>query len=145
MSLMIREEEFPKLVALYNNHGKQAAYKVIRKKYGVKNPWYTFGRIRNCGMFSYNEKEDCYEALEAPEESLFMSIEELCGESTELSEEQTVTRNTTRKSGMESLIQTLISDRLLELSRYVSIDVENRTITIDQTGIKSDGYKIIIC
>ena len=58
-------------------------------------------------------------------------------------DDQKETPSSVRGNGMKALIQTLISDRLLELSRYVTLDVENRTIMIDQTGMRSDGYQVI--
>ena len=45
---------------------------------------------------------------------------------------------------MENLIHELISDRLLELSRYVTLEASSRTILIDRTSMIADGYKAVI-
>ena len=44
---------------------------------------------------------------------------------------------------MEKLIHELISDRLLELSRYVSLETSSRTILIDKTSMVEAGYSVI--
>jgi hypothetical protein len=44
---------------------------------------------------------------------------------------------------MEKLIQELLGDRLLELSKYITLDSSTKTMMIDQTSLKSDGYHII--
>ena len=43
---------------------------------------------------------------------------------------------------MEKLVQTLISDRLLELSRYITLEMSSRTINVDVTSMKTDGYQV---
>lgn len=144
MSKMIIEADFPDIVAIYNKSGKLKAYEYIRGKYSIKNPWYTFRRIKESGLYTYDEKNDKYVASEeSPDESLFMSIEELCKTPTGKPTVQKETPGSARGTSMDALIHTLISDRLLELSRYVTLDVENRTIMIDQTGMRSDGYRVV--
>ena len=44
---------------------------------------------------------------------------------------------------MEKLIQELLGDRLLELSRYISLDSLSKTMIIDQTSLKSAGYRVV--
>lgn len=144
MSKMIKKADFPDIVAIYNKSGKLEANAFIREKYGVKNPWYTFSRIRESGLYTYDEKNDKYvPSGESPDESLFMSIEELCKTPSDKPDAHKEMPDPARGSSMDALIQTLISDRLLELSRYVTLDVESRTIMIDQTGMRSDGYQVI--
>ena len=74
---------------------------------------------------------------------MFMSIEELCKTPASNPIAQKDASPSACGNGLNALIQTLISDRLLELSRYVTLDVENRTIMIDQTGMRSDGYHVV--
>ena len=47
-------------------------------------------------------------------------------------------------AAMEKLIQELISDHLLTLSRYITMDSSSRTILIDQASLTADGYQIIM-
>ena len=143
MSKMIKESDFQDIVAIYNKSGKLKANAFIREKYGVKNPWFTFRRIRESGSYTYDEANDKYVTYgETPDESLFMSIEELCKTPTGKPIAKKETSLSTRGNGMNALIQTLISDRLLELSKYVTLDVESRTIMVDQSGMRSDGYQV---
>jgi len=44
---------------------------------------------------------------------------------------------------MEKLIHELMSDRLLELGKYVVIDPSERTIVIDRTSLTENGYTIV--
>ena len=72
-----------------------------------------------------------------------MSIDELCGVPPKPATGTDDTSKQPQTNSMDALIHTLISDRLLELSRYVTLDVERRTIMIDQTGMRSDGYNVV--
>ena len=45
---------------------------------------------------------------------------------------------------MDKLIHELISDRLLELSRYVTLETSSRKIFIDKTSMIADGYTAVI-
>lgn len=49
----------------------------------------------------------------------------------------------TRPIAMEKLVHELISDRLLTLSRYITLDSSTKTILIDQTSLSEDGYHVV--
>ena len=49
----------------------------------------------------------------------------------------------TRPVAMEKLVRELIRDRLLTLSRYITLDSSTRTILIDQTSLSADGYQVV--
>jgi hypothetical protein len=44
---------------------------------------------------------------------------------------------------MEALVNELINDRLLTLSRYITLDTSTRTIIIDRTSLSADGYRVV--
>ena len=44
---------------------------------------------------------------------------------------------------MEKLVKELLSDRLLEISRYITIDSLSRTILIDRTSLNANGYRVV--
>jgi hypothetical protein len=48
----------------------------------------------------------------------------------------------TRPDDMEKLIQQLLGDRLLELSKYITLESSSKTMIIDQTSLKNDGYQL---
>lgn len=45
---------------------------------------------------------------------------------------------------MEALVQTLIGDRLLELSRYVILDPVSRRVRVDKGSLEQNGYYLEI-
>ena len=51
--------------------------------------------------------------------------------------------NRSRPAELEKLVHELISDRLLMLSRYITLDSASRTILIDRTSLETDGYQIV--
>ena len=141
---LIGKSDFPSIVEVYNSEGKKEANRLIREKYGVKHPYFIYERIKKSGIFAYDEQNDCFVTAGAdPDESLFMSIDELCGVPPKPATGTGDDSKQPQTNSMDALIHTLISDRLLELSRYVTLDVERRTIMIDQTGMRSDGYNVV--
>ena len=44
---------------------------------------------------------------------------------------------------MDKLIRELIGDRLLELSKYVTIDYLSKRIIVDKITLETDGYQLI--
>ena len=44
---------------------------------------------------------------------------------------------------MEMLVRELINDRLLLLSRYITLDTSAKTVIIDQPSLSADGYRIV--
>ena len=45
---------------------------------------------------------------------------------------------------MENMVHSLISDRLLELSKYVLLDPIGKRILIDKSSMQTDGYQVLI-
>lgn len=68
-----------------------------------------------------------------------MSMEELCSP---VNIEQ-IQKIDNRSIAMEKLIQDLLGDRLLELSKYIILESSSKTMMIDQTSLKNAGYKVI--
>lgn len=83
------------------------------------------------------------EADENTSDSVFMDLDELCGTTLSKAEVSASPAVNTRPAAMEKLIHELISDRLLTLSRYITLDSSSRTILIDQTSLSADGYRIV--
>ena len=57
---------------------------------------------------------------------------------------QPMNERVTRSAAMETLVHELIGDRLLQLSRYVSMDMMSKTIIVDRTSLTSDGYQLMV-
>ena len=75
------------------------------------------------------------------EDKVFMTIDELCASNKNV-KESPVEQQPDKSKEMEKLIQELIGDRLLELSRYISINSISKTLIIDKTSLDRDGYQV---
>lgn len=72
-----------------------------------------------------------------------MDLDELCGRTALSAAHQAEPVTDPRPAAMERLVHELISDRLLTLSRYITLDSSTRTILIDQTSLSADGYQVV--
>ena len=141
---IIREETFPKIIELYNTGGKAAAYDYLRSQYGIRHPYFVMNRIRECGKYSYNiDTDHFFGADDSAADSVFMDLDELCGTTAPAEIRQSNPAKDARPAAMEKLVQELISDRLMALSRYITLDSSTRTILIDQTSLLADGYQVV--
>lgn len=141
---VIGEELFPEIVKLYNSGGRRAAYDYLRSIHGIRNPYYVINRIRKCGKYTYYPDTDQFMELDkSTADSIFMDLDELCGNSIVSTDSPVSSTADTRSVTMEELIHELISDRLMMLSRYITLDSSTRTILIDQTSLIADGYQVV--
>lgn len=141
----VKDAELFEIVQIYNSEGRTAAYDLLRSQYGVKNPYFVIKRIAKSPRFQYDEAEDRYLVHNGSDaDGVFMSMAELCSpvapQHARISEKQLID---SRPAEMEKLIRELLGDRLLELSRYIALDPSLKTMVIDQTSLKADGYRII--
>ena len=99
-------------------------------------------RIKKDGRYGYDEVKDRFEDYPACGESgegLFLGIEELCA----LSPAAPAPGPAAGKhAGLEKLVQELLGDRLLLLSRYITLDSSTRTMMVDQSSLLADGYTV---
>ena len=80
-------------------------------------------------MFDENSTES--------EDKVFMTIDELCASNKNV-KVSPVEQQPDKSKEMEKLI----GDRLLELSRYISINSISKTLIIDKTSLIRDGYQV---
>ena len=120
----IRERAFPKIIEQYNIGGKTAAYDYLRSEYGIKHPYFVIKRIKECGKYLYDADMDHFSEIDAVVRQPEPAAD-------------------TRPVAMEKLVRELIRDRLLTLSRYITLDSSTRTILIDQTSLSADGYQVV--
>ena len=140
---VINESDFPEIVEIYNSNGRKAAYDYIRNTYGLKRPYFVIHRIENKSNYMLDKGNDQFVPKDRTEgEDLFMTIDELCGNEDSCSHNDTNPMAT--EKAMESLIHSLISDRLLELSKYITMETMERKIIIDKTSMKNDGYTVTV-
>ena len=141
---IIGEGAFPEIVEQYNSGGRTAAYDYLRSRYGIKHPYFVINRIKDCGKYSYNADIDRFSIISASAaDNVFMDLEELCATTVPIPIRCSAPVTDTRPVAMEKLVHELISDRLLTLSRYITLDSATRTLLIDQTSLSADGYQVV--
>ncbi len=142
---VVKDNMFPELVETYNTEGRTAMYDLLRSKYGMKQPYFVLQRLMKSNRYEYDPNEDRFMAVDNDiSDGIFMNLDELCaGSIVEKSVKPNMSDLVARKTALEALVNELINDRLLILSRYITMDSVSRTILIDQTSLSQDGYKII--
>ena len=139
---IIKEDRFPEIIREYNNGGSRAAYALLREHYGIRQPASVVRRIKKDGRYGYDEVKDRFEDCPACGESgegLFLGIEELCALSPAAPAPDPAAG---KHADLEKLVQELLGDRLLLLSRYITLDSSTRTMMVDQSSLLADGYTV---
>lgn len=141
----VKKENLKELAELYNANGKEAVYALLKTKYNIKYPYSVFKRMCEHPELSYDQEKDCFKfSTTQNTENVFMSMEELCSpiipQHVKSKEEK---QTDSRPAAMDKLIRELIGDRLLELSKYVTIDSVSKRIIVDKTTLIQDGYQMI--
>ena len=142
--IKINKQELRLLAERYNSDGKQAMYAFLQTEYGIKNPTCTFKRMKKHTELGYNPETDRFlfdNKSCASEDKVFMTIDELCA-SNKNTQDNLFKKRTDNSEEMEKLIHELIGERLLELSRYISINSISKTLIIDKTSLIRDGYQV---
>ena len=142
----IDDRNLPVLAGIYNTGGKDALYKELRNKYGIRHPWSTLSRMKTTDGLGYDEAKDSFavQSGDEAEENLFMSIDELCAPVKPRHMCADAAKpNMPKAEAMERLVKELISDRLLELSRYMIMDPVSKTMLIDKSALTNAGYTLV--
>ena len=145
MSKKVTPDNYPEIIEIYNSEGKTAAYDLIRSQFGIKNPTCVMKRMKQIRELFYNPESDRFETHSfQEEEGVFLDLNELCNKPKEVPSVIPKSDAPDRASAMEKMIHSLISDRLLEMSKYVILDPLDRHIIVDKTAMQTDGYKVTI-
>ena len=102
-------------------------------------------RMKADKSLGYNYDIDRFESDSRKEDDIFLNLEMLCENKIETSDrsEGAISRND-RIKAMENMVHSLISDRLLELSKYVLLDPIGKRILINKSSMQTDGYQVLI-
>lgn len=141
----VKDTDLSELARAYNANGKQALYHLLRTQYAIKNPTNLFKRMVADSTLSYDKEKDRFAIEGTPtSEAVFLSMEELCApivpQHVTTQAQQEVD---SRPAAMDKLIRELIGDRLLELSKYVTMDSLSKRVIVDKTTLIQDGYHLI--
>lgn len=145
MSIKITPDKYPQIIEVYNTERKTAAYDLMRSCYEIKNPTCVMKRMKADKSLGYNYDTNRFESDSRKEDDIFLNLEMLCENKIETSDrsEGAINRND-RIKAMENMVHSLISDRLLELSKYVLLDPIGKRILIDKSSMQTDGYQVLI-
>ena len=135
--------DYEKIIHIYNTAGSKAASEFLTSEYGLKKPLCFITKIKHNPEYQYNEQTKKFDSILKSEKPLFMEMNELC-KSPPLAEKTPEHKTREPSADINSLIQDLIQEKLLELSRYVQINRYSGTVNIDKTGLLSEGYIIEI-
>ena len=145
--MKVPEEDLMQIAAIYNKEGRTAAYDYVRSHYSIKQPYFLIMRLKE--HYGYDENTDRFDVEDTNivAENLFMSMDDLCnatkGSALIMNRNSPLEARSSRTEAMEKLVKELISDRLLEISRYVTVDSLSKTILIDRTSLGADGYRVV--
>ena len=145
MSIKITPDKYPQIIEVYNTEGKTAAYDLMRSCYEIKNPTCVMKRMKADKSLGYNYDTDRFESDSRKEDDIFLNLEMLCENKIETSDrsEGAINRND-RIKAMENMVHSLISDRLLELSKYVLLDPIGKRILIDKSSMGGCDMPVVI-
>lgn len=139
------EIDFDEFITTYNEKGKSEAVILSRKKYNLSFQQVR-RRLNNKSDFYFDASVRLYKRKsEASLENNFMTIDELdCYNAKENKQKESMPL-----SGLgltqtfDDLLKELIKDRLMELNKYVSINIETKRLIINTKNLKRDCFELI--
>lgn len=141
----IIEIDFDEIANTYNQKGKGEAAKLAREKYNL-----SFQQVRrrmnNKSDYYFDSKLRLYKnKSEASIESNFMTIDELeCHKfNQDLQKDLMPLPGLDITQSFDNLLKELIKDRLMELNKYVSIDLQAKRLIIHTKNLKRDCFELI--
>lgn len=137
----VKKQDYEHIANIFNESGDKAAQKYIATTYGNKAPRGVISRIKKAPGFKYDEVNKKIIKVDLTEEKIFMGLDELCN-NTDSNKGESVLSNDTAIKNIESLYMELMQEKLLELMKYVRINNYSKTISIDNSALTTDGYKI---
>lgn len=132
--------DFNKLVEVFNNDGRPAAEKFIEGTYGVA---YNIvqRRLTKETSYVYNRAIRKY-VVKNSTDDVFISTDKLFKGKC-ITETKQVTSNYV-EFNFNDVLNDILKDRLLELSKYFTISQSTKEISINMRLLKSSGYKLNI-
>lgn len=139
------EIDFEEFITTYNNKGRSEALALARDKYDLSFQQMR-RRLSNKSDYYFDAKTRQYKhKSEAEIESNFMTIDELDS----YKENGKSIRESMPPSGLgynqsfDDLLSELIKDRLMELNKYVSINLLEKKLIINTKTLKRDCFELI--
>jgi hypothetical protein len=139
------EIDYEEFINTYNKKGRKEALTLARDKYNLSFQQMR-RRLSNKSDYYFDSKVRQYKHKgEAIIESNFMSIDELdCYKSNENSLKDSMPLSgLSLTQSFDDLLKDLIKDRLMELNKYVSINLQERRLIINTKNLKRDCFELI--
>ncbi len=137
----IKKQDYEHIANIFNESGDKAAQDYIATTYGNKAPRGVISRIKKAPGFKYDEVNKKILKVDLTEEKIFMGLDELCKNTNSNKGESILSDDNSIKS-IESLYIELMQEKLLELMKYVRISHYSKTISINNSALNADGYKV---
>ena len=139
------EIDFEEFITTYNEKGRREAVILAKEKYGLSFQQVK-RRLNNKSDYYFDAKVRLYKHKSgACIEDNFMTIDELDRYNTK----EIVQKELMPLSGLgltqtfDDLLKELIKDRLMELNKYVSINIETKRLIINTKNLKRDCFQLI--
>ncbi|MEQ8156852.1 MAG: hypothetical protein ABRQ25_18580 [Clostridiaceae bacterium] len=135
--------DFDEFVCVNNEKGKAEAKILAREKYNLSFEQVK-RRLLNGTDYYYDPKTRTYKHKEKlAYEAEFMSLEELDKKNFYQPLEKGIMGHKGPGSGFDELVQELIKDKIIELSRYISIDHRTRKLFVKTDTLNRDGFSLV--
>lgn len=136
------EWDYPLIIKTYNDQGSQATIAFLEEKYGLKSPRSFLCRMKNNTKYQYNHASNKFGAI-IKDEKLFLGLDELCNKSNTIPDVPIVPK-AAKQPSLPTLMQELMQEKLLELTKYVQLNRAMNTVSVDKSALISDGYNVAI-
>ena len=137
----VKKQDYEYIANIFNESGDKAAQEYIATTYGNKAPRGVISRIKKAPGFKYDELNKKIIKVDLTEEKIFMGLDELCNNTDSYKGKSVLSVDNPIKN-IDSLYIELMQEKLLELMKYVRIIHCSRTISIDNSALTADGYKV---
>ena len=131
-------EDIDEVITIINTKGHECAAQIVNQKYGMNYQAFR-NRVNREGKYTYNKTLRKYELVDH-QVCEFLSLEELTlRRKVSL---QDTSLSTHSLNGLETLVQELIKERLLEYNTFIRFDRHAKQISINLSYFKQQGYEV---
>jgi hypothetical protein len=138
--------DFEEFVNEINKNGKNAAKTLVRDKYNLSFEQVK-RRLLNGTDYYFDASTRLYKhKAKACDTDEFMSLEELDNQPLYKTIKNRIDAPIGASSNMsfDEMVKELINDRIMELSKYVSIDHSSRCFIVKTASLKVDGFNLVV-
>jgi hypothetical protein len=98
--------------------------------------------MKNNTKHQFNHASNKFGATTKTEE-MFLGLDELCNKS-KTTPDVPIVPKATKQPSLSALMQELMQEKLLEVTKYVQLNRAMNTVSVDKSALISDGYNVVI-